>query len=89
MDNVADGTTRTILITGANRGLGLALAKAYHAGGWRVLATCRKPRDAHDLREAGLDPLELDVTSEASLRTLSERLEGEPIDILFGGYLRS
>ena len=75
-------TARTILITGANRGLGLALAQRYHAEGWRVLATCRKPRSAHALREI-VEPLELDVTAEASLRALSERLRGEPIDILF------
>lgn len=75
--------TKTILITGANRGLGLELAKQYQADDWRVLATCRKPNKAHALQDLGLNPLELNVTDSASIRSLSEKLEQEPIDILF------
>ncbi len=75
--------TKTILVTGANRGLGLELAKQYQADQWRVLATCREPQAAHALRKLGLEPLELDVTDGASTGALSEKLKGEPIDILF------
>lgn len=39
----------SILITGANRGLGLAFAKQYAAAGWRVYAGCRAPDDAATL----------------------------------------
>ena len=75
--------TKTILVTGANRGLGLELAKQYQADHWRVLATCREPQAAHALRKLGLEPLELDVTDGASTSSLSEKLKDEPIDILF------
>nr|VFK15314.1 MAG: Short-chain dehydrogenase [Candidatus Kentron sp. LFY] len=40
----------TILITGANRGIGLEMTRQYARGGWAVLACCRSPHDAHDLR---------------------------------------
>ena len=32
--------TATVLITGANRGVGLALARHYHAAGWAVIGVC-------------------------------------------------
>jgi NAD(P)-dependent dehydrogenase (short-subunit alcohol dehydrogenase family) len=37
------------LITGANRGPGLAFARAYVARGWQVIATVRRPQEAHSL----------------------------------------
>ena len=36
----------TILITGANRGLGLEFSRQYLAEGWQVIAACRNPRTA-------------------------------------------
>ena len=38
-------TNRTILITGANRGIGLELTEQFAADGWAVLACCRSPDD--------------------------------------------
>ena len=44
----------TVLITGANRGLGLEMARQYAGAGWRVHAACRAP----DATNSGvLDPL--------------------------------
>ena len=37
-------TDRTILITGANRGIGLELTEQFAGDGWVVLACCRSPR---------------------------------------------
>ena len=33
----------TVMITGANRGIGLEFTRQYAADGWQVLATCRNP----------------------------------------------
>jgi NAD(P)-dependent dehydrogenase (short-subunit alcohol dehydrogenase family) len=42
--------SKVIVITGANRGIGLALAKAFSDQGHKVIATARKPEDAKQLR---------------------------------------
>ena len=52
----------TILITGANRGLGLEFGKQYAADNWTVIACCRNPDAADDLRE--LAAANSDVTIE-------------------------
>ena len=47
--------TRTVLITGANRGIGLELARQYATGGWQVIGTARRPDNAEALRDTGAD----------------------------------
>ena len=80
-------TNRTILITGANRGIGLKLAEQFAEDGWQVLACCRNPASAEQLLalvERGL-PLELhalDVTNYAQMANLAKQLSGRSIDIL-------
>ena len=75
--------SKTILITGANRGLGLELAKQYLADNWQVIPTCRKLEEANKLKELGLTPLALEVDSEKSTAHLVNELKGQAIDILF------
>jgi len=65
----------TVLVTGASRGIGLALAKELASRGWLVLAGARHPAAAHGLqaaaREAGpgtIDILTMDVRSDESVR---------------------
>ncbi len=74
----------TVLITGANRGLGLEFARQYSNDGWRVIATCRDPAKAETLRaiEGGLRIEALDVDDGASVASLAEKLKGESIDVL-------
>jgi NAD(P)-dependent dehydrogenase (short-subunit alcohol dehydrogenase family) len=77
----------TILITGASRGVGLALAECYAARGWSVLATCRVPDQAADLAAlAGkFDNItvdELDVANDDAIRGLARRYSDRSIDIL-------
>ena len=78
----------TTLITGANRGIGLELARQYLRDGWTVHACCRRPEEARDLQqlsaasEGRLTVHALDVTDTGQIRALSDRLGGESIDIL-------
>lgn len=67
---------KTVLVTGANRGLGLGFVRSYLADGWSVLGAARTPGRSAELlaleAEYGtrLVPVELDVTSEASVSHL-------------------
>ncbi|KAJ7151657.1 short-chain dehydrogenase reductase SDR [Mycena filopes] len=42
-------TNKTIFITGASTGIGLASAKLFHSLGWNVVATMRNPTPEHEL----------------------------------------
>jgi NAD(P)-dependent dehydrogenase (short-subunit alcohol dehydrogenase family) len=73
----------TVLITGANRGLGLEFARQYVASGWRVIATTRNPEQAISLRGLG-DAVEihkLDVTDFPAVAELGRDLAQETIDV--------
>jgi NAD(P)-dependent dehydrogenase (short-subunit alcohol dehydrogenase family) len=72
----------TVLITGANRGIGLELARQYAAAGWQVIGTARRPDTAKEL--AGVDALvrQLDVTDQSSVDRLADALAGQAIDLL-------
>jgi NAD(P)-dependent dehydrogenase (short-subunit alcohol dehydrogenase family) len=73
----------TVLVSGANRGLGLEFARQYAAAGATVLAACREPQQPDALREiAGIELCTLDVASAASVGALAATLRGRPIDIL-------
>ncbi|HKQ96440.1 MAG TPA: SDR family oxidoreductase [Candidatus Polarisedimenticolia bacterium] len=78
------GEARTVLVTGANRGLGLEFARQYHAAGWKVIGTARKPDEAADLKALGdgVRVLPLDVTKPESVKALAASLAKEPIDLL-------
>ncbi|MGD8346460.1 MAG: SDR family oxidoreductase, partial [Lysobacterales bacterium] len=71
-----------VLITGANRGIGLEFARQYREAGWQVIGTARKPDAATDLQELGARVLQLDVTDADSVARLAADLEGQPIDLL-------
>jgi len=69
----------TVLVTGASRGLGRALAEFYAADGWRVIACIRKVSSE---KAAGMLYHPLDVSDAASIEALGKRLEGKAIDVV-------
>ncbi|BAQ49925.1 MULTISPECIES: SDR family NAD(P)-dependent oxidoreductase [Methylobacterium] len=77
----------TVLVVGASRGLGLALAEEWLGRGWHVIATARG-------RSAGLDALaarfpgsleveSVDINQAATVEALRRRLDGRRLDVLF------
>lgn len=74
----------TVLITGSNRGIGLEMARQYAADGWRVIACCRAPEKAPELKRLGgkVEIHRLDVTSGDSIHSLAQALTDTPIDVL-------
>ncbi|MCC6710258.1 MAG: SDR family oxidoreductase [Gammaproteobacteria bacterium] len=70
-----------VLVTGADRGIGAALVRAYRQRGARAIAACLG--DGASLSAEGLEVApDVDVTSMASLDALAARLAGTHIDIL-------
>lgn len=81
--------TSTVLITGANRGVGLALAQHYHGNGWQVIGVCRSA--SAELAEVAERVIEgIDVAHDADVARLAEALDGTPLDLLINnaGLLR-
>jgi NAD(P)-dependent dehydrogenase (short-subunit alcohol dehydrogenase family) len=77
----------TVLVTGANIGLGLELARQYAELGWRVLATYRGGAASAKLqavaqRHRGVDLLSMDVTLESEVAAVAKSLSTVPIDVL-------
>jgi NAD(P)-dependent dehydrogenase (short-subunit alcohol dehydrogenase family) len=71
----------TVLITGANRGIGLEMASQYEARGDKVIAVCR--RSSAELQAMGVEVFDgVDVTSGESLAGLAAALRGRRIDRL-------
>ena len=72
----------TIVISGANRGLGLELARAFVARGATVIGACRRPDEATDLARVAAEVLPLDVGDERSIDAFVSALGDRPIDVL-------
>jgi len=71
----------TICITGANRGIGLEMARQFNDRGDHVVAACRKASD--ELDKLDVEVIEgLDVTDEDSVNKLTEALGDRTVDVL-------
>ncbi len=77
-----------VLITGANRGLGLEFARQYLADGWQAFAACRNPASAGELQRMARDSsgkltiVAMDVTDAASIRKAAAQLGDVAIDLV-------
>ncbi|MGF1683364.1 SDR family oxidoreductase [Photobacterium minamisatsumaniensis] len=85
--------SKSVLITGANRGIGLALTELYLTNGWIVYASCRDITQANELTQlqhlhTHLTVLELDVTDHDGIQQLSHSLHTISLDLLINnaGY---
>lgn len=69
--------TRSVLVTGASSGIGLASASRLAAAGWRVHGGVRTQSAAAALREQRVEPIELDVTNAEQIAAAAERVGPE------------
>ena len=88
LHNHQEDSMPTLLITGANRGIGLELCRQYLADGWDVHACCREPSSAKALNELAISNTKtltihaLEVTNENQMDALKNTLKDKPVDIL-------
>lgn len=75
---------KQLLITGANRGIGLELTQQYLANGWQVYATYRQ-QSGTALAALACDQLTLlplDIAEDSSILALQEQLNGIELDLI-------
>ena len=85
---MTDSTTKSLLLIGASKGLGLALAGEYLKRGWHVTATIRGDNRTglHDLADSSEGRLvieSIDITDPEQIAALRDRLTGQSFDMLF------
>jgi NAD(P)-dependent dehydrogenase (short-subunit alcohol dehydrogenase family) len=68
---------KTVCITGCSSGIGRATARAFLEEEWKVYATARNPDDIADLADLGCETAELDVTNDARIQAVVERIVDE------------
>ena len=71
---------KTLLITGANRGIGLEFVRQYSADGWQVIACCRRPSE--EIGRLSAEVVSLDVADPEAIDALGRTLSGRTIDLL-------
>lgn len=87
-DAPSAGYEAAVLVTGANRGIGLEFARQYAARGWHVIGTARDPDAAAELQALAKEHPgkvhveKLDVRDYAAVDALAAKYAGRPIDVL-------
>jgi NAD(P)-dependent dehydrogenase (short-subunit alcohol dehydrogenase family) len=87
LQSVKEQTMATVLISGANRGLGLEFSRQYAEAGWQVIAGCRKPAQAEALQALAqqhdtIEIVTLDVADFTCIDSLATQLAHRAIDVL-------
>lgn len=78
----------TVLITGANRGLGLEFVRVYAENKWTVIAACRSPHEATDLEQLRSDfddqiiLCKMDICNQTDIDAFCEKYKDDTIDLL-------
>jgi NAD(P)-dependent dehydrogenase (short-subunit alcohol dehydrogenase family) len=73
----------TVLVTGANRGLGLGLARVYLEDGWQVIAAVRQSSaELEALQNDRLEIRRLDLCDDQELAALAAAFGDRPLDVL-------
>ena len=72
----------TVLITGANRGLGLEFARQYAADGWTVVAGCRRPDEAAELKATGAEVHAVDVADATEVGSFKGAVGDRSLDLV-------
>ncbi len=83
-------TTETIVVTGANRGIGLSFCRHYQARGARVMAVCRHASE--ELSVLGVEVIAgVDISQAGDVEKLRQALQGVQVDVLINnaGILRN
>jgi len=75
---------KSILITGCSSGIGLCTALGLQARGYRVFATARKREDVRQLKDMGLNSLQLDLDDSASIKNAIKAVLQETGGTLYG-----
>lgn len=78
---------KNVVVTGANRGIGLQFVTQLGESNYNITACCRRPNAAHDLNtiashHKNITVMPLDVTKDGSITALYKALSDKPIDIL-------
>jgi len=76
--------TKSILITGCSSGIGLCVANALHARGYRVFATARQQSDVDLLKQQGLESLVLDLNDSSSIKRAVDEVLSRTNGSLYG-----
>ena len=82
--------SKTVVVTGANRGIGLSFCRLYQAQGYRVYAACRNA--SPELNDLGVEVIDgVDVSQQQGIERLASELNGVSIDLLINnaGILRN
>lgn len=78
----------TVLVTGANRGLGLGFVKHYASAGWSVIAGCRRPDESDELHGVAKSCAprvaveRIDVLDHGTIDEAADKYADQPIDVL-------